>query len=173
MTALQSTLCLPGLVGLVEGRFGGRREFAAMIRKVFAAAVLAGWREMILSDPDFADWPLDEHGVTQALHDWSETGRKLTMMAATYDTLLRRHARFVSWRRTWSHIVECRAGKAISADSVPSALWTPVWAFERLDVRRCTGVASSDVARCVLIKERLNERLLTSSPAFPASVLGL
>ena len=170
MTAIQSARSLPGLV---EGRFGGRREFAEMIRQAFAAAVFAGWREMILSDPDFADWPLDEHGVTQALHDWSKTGRKLTMMAASYDTLLSRHARFVTWRRAWSHIIECRASTATPADSMPSALWSPGWAFERHDVRRCAGVASSDINLCVLIKERLNERLLTSSPAFPATVLGL
>lgn len=170
MTAIQSTLSLPGLV---EGRFGGRREFAEMIRQAFAAAVFQGWREIVLSDPDFADWPLDERGVAQDLHDWSKTGRKLTMIAASYDTLLRRHARFVTWRRSWSHIVECRSSTATRGDNMPSAFWSSGWAFERHDVRRCSGVAGTDATRHVALKERLNERLLNSSPAFSATVLGL
>lgn len=170
---MTSSKSVTGLPGLIEGRIAGRGEFTEVIRQAFAAAVVEGWREIILSDPDFDDWPLGERGVTQALNDWSKAGRKLTMMAGSYDTVLGRHARFVTWRRTWSHIVECRASTATPADSMPSALWSPGWAFERLDVRRCTGVASSDVNRCVLIKERLNERLLNSSPAFPATVLGL
>ena len=170
MKLIGSTLSLPGLV---EGRFGGRHQFAEMIRQAFAAAVFQGWREIVLSDPDFADWPLDERGVAQDLHDWSKTGGKLTMMAASYDMLLRRHARFVTWRRSWSHIVECRAGTATHGDNMPSALWSSGWAFERHDVRGCNGVAGTDAARNVALKEHLNERLLNASPAFPATVLGL
>ena len=162
-----------GFPGLIEGRFAGRREFAEMIRQAFAAAAAGGWREIVLSDPDFADWPLDEHGVTQALNDWSKTGRKLTMLAASYAAVQRRHARFVVWRRTWAHIIDCRGITATPADSMPSALWSSEWAFERLDVQRCSGVAGADAAGRLALKERLNERLLNSSPAFPATVLGL
>ncbi len=162
-----------GAATLLEGRFSGRTEFAGLIRQALAAAAAQGWHEIILSDPDFEDWPLGERVVAQALNDWSKTGRKLTIMGANYDTVLRRHARFVAWRRTWAHIVECRGSAAIPADRIPSALWSPGWTFERLDVQRCIGMAGSDVARRVSLKERLNERLLNSSPAFPATILGL
>ena len=128
---------------------------------------------MILCDPSFEDWPLGERVVVQALNDWSKTGRKLTMLAKNYDEVLRRHTRFVTWRRTWAHIVECRASAATSADDMPSALWGPGWVFERLDLQRCTGIAGSEVARRVALRERLNEWLLKSSPAFPATTFGL
>lgn len=170
MTSEETGLPPPALL---EGRFSGRTEFAEMIRQAFAAAAAQGWREMVLCDPDFEAWPLGERVVVQALNDWSSTGRKLTMMAKNYDEVLRKHARFVVWRRTWGHIVECRGSAAAPADSLPSALWSPGWVFERLDLQRCAGLAGSDVARRVALKERLNERLLNSSPAFPATTLGL
>ena len=158
---------------LLEGRFSGRTGFTDLIRQAFAVAAAEGWREIILCDPDFEDWPLGERGVAQALNDWSRTGRKLTMLAKNYDGVLRRHARFVSWRRTWAHIVECRRSLSTPADDMPSALWGPGWVFERLDRQRCTGIAGSEAGRRVALRERLNERLLKSSPAFPATTLGL
>ena len=158
---------------LPEGRFTGRTEFTDMIRQAFAAAALQGWREIIVCDPDFEDWPLGERVVVQALNDWSKTGRKFTMLAGNYDEVLRKHARFVTWRRTWAHIVECRANASAAADEIPSALLGPGWVFERLDLQRCTGVSGSEPARRVALRERLNERLLKSSPAFPATTLGL
>ena len=160
-------------VRLAEGRFAGRGEFVEMMRQAFAAAAVQGWREIVLSDPDYADWPLGERGVAEALNSWSKTGRKLTMMAGSYDMVFSRHARFVVWRRTWAHLVECRAVVPASADRTPSALWSSGWAVERLDARHCAGMAGSDAARRLALKGRLNEALLTSVPAFPASVLGL
>ena len=158
---------------LLEGRFTGRTDFAELIRQALGTAAAQGWREIILSDPDFEDWPLGERVVAQALNDWSRTGRKLTMLARNYDAVLRRHARFVVWRRNWAHIVECRSSAATPADTLPSALWSPGWVFERLDLQRCTGIAGLEVARRLALKERLNEGLLNSSPAFPATILGL
>lgn len=170
MTSEPLTAALPALP---EGRFAGRSEFADLIRLAFATAAAQGWREIIMSDADFDDWPLGERAVAQALNDWSKTGRKLTMLARNYDTVLRRHARFVTWRRTWSHIVECRGIASIPVDDMPSALWSPGWVFERRDALHCTGIASAEAARRVALKEQLSERLLNSSPAFPATTLGL
>ena len=63
-------------VPLLEGRFSGRAEFAELVRQALAAAAAQGWREIILSDPDFEDWPLGERAVAQSLNDWSKNGRK-------------------------------------------------------------------------------------------------
>ena len=158
---------------LPEGRFSGRTGFAELIRRALAAAAAQEWREIILCDPDFTDWPLGEREVAQSLNEWSRSGRKLTMLAKNYDTVLRQHARFVVWRRTWSHIVECRSSARTLSETFPSAIWSPDWVLERLDVPRCIGVSGSEVERRVALKERLDERILNASPAFPATVLGL
>lgn len=161
------------LAPLPQGRFGGSTEFAEHIRLAFAAAAAQGWREIIMADRSFADWPLGERAVAQSLNDWSKSGRKLTMLAKNYDEVLRRHARFVTWRRTWTHIVECRGNASLSADDFPSALWSPVWVCQRLDLERCTGMAGFEAERRVTLRERLDECLRRSSPAFPATTLGI
>ena len=156
-----------------QGRFEGPTEFANLIRVAFAAAAAQGWREIIICDATFEDWPLGERVVAQSLNDWSSSGRKLTMLAKNYSEITRRHARFVTWRRTWAHIIECRATASVASADLPSALWSPVWVFHRLDVARSTGVSGAEAARRVALKERLLECLKFSSPAFAATTLGL
>ncbi len=171
MSAENETPAAPD--ALPQGRFEGPTEFAQLIRLAFANAAAQGWREIIICDSTFEDWPLGERAVAQSLNDWSSSGRKLTMLAKNYSEVTRRHARFVTWRRTWAHIVECRGNAAISADDMPSALWSPVWVFQRLDLTRSTGVSGAEAARRVGLKERLDECLKYSSPAFAATTLGL
>lgn len=158
---------------LPQGRFEGPTEFANLIRLAFAAAAAQGWREIIICDTTFEDWPLGERAVAQSLNDWSGSGRKLTMLAKNYSEVMRRHARFVTWRRTWSHIIECRANTAISLDDLPSALWSSDWVFQRLDLARSTGYSGEEAPRKVALKERLDECLKLSSPSFAATTLGL
>ncbi len=158
---------------LPEGRFSGRTGFADLIRRAFQAAANQGWREIIICDANFEDWPLGERAVTSALGDWSRTGRKLTMLARSYDVVTRRHPRFVTWRQTWSHIVECRGSASGPSENLPSAMWTPEWVFERLDMERSVGYCGCEPSRGVALRESLNERLLQSVPAFSATTLGL
>ena len=158
---------------LPEGRFSGRTEFGDLIRRAFRAAANQGWREIIICDADFADWPLGERAVTSALGDWSRTGRKLIMIARSFDAVTRRHPRFVTWRQTWSHIVECRGSASGPSETLPSAMWTPDWVFERLDLERSAGYSGREATRRLALRESLNERLLKSAPAFPATTLGL
>ena len=158
---------------LPQGRFSGPIEFAELVRASFAAAAAHGWREIIICDSTFEDWPLGERAVAQSLNDWSSSGRKLTMLAKNYNEVVRRHARFATWRRTWAHIVECRANVSLSSEDMPSALWSPAWVFQRLDLTRSTGVSGAEPARRVALRERLDECLKLSSPAFAATTLGL
>ncbi len=158
---------------LLQGRFEGRSEFAGLVRQAFAAAAAQGWREIVICDASFEDWPLGERSVAEALNAWSKSGRKLTMLAQSYDEVVRRHARFVTWRRTWSHIVECRGSGAMPVGDLPSAFWSPEWVFERLDLVRSTGIAGTEAGRRVALKEKLEEKLLRSTPAFPATTLGI
>jgi len=158
---------------LPDGSFSGRCEFSDLIRRAFLVAATQGWREIIICDADFEDWPLGERAVISALGEWSRTGRKLTIIARDYSAVTRRHPRFVTWRQTWSHIVDCRGSALAPSETLPSAMWTPNWVFERLDLERSVGYSGHEAARRVALKERLNERLLKSLPAFPATTLGL
>ena len=158
---------------LPAGRFSGRSEFAQIVRDVLAGAARAGWRQIIISDASFEDWPLGERAVVESLQAWSQAGRGLTMLARSYDEVSRRHPRFVNWRRTWAHIVECRRCAAADLLDLPSAIWSPVWALRRLDLERSTGICGGEPARRLQIREALNEWLRMSTPGFPASTLGL
>lgn len=158
---------------LPQGRFSGPVEFAQLVRLAFAAAAEQGWQNIILCDSTFEDWPLGERAVTQSLNDWAKSGRKLTMLAKSYQEITRRHARFVTWRRTWSHIVECRASAAVTAQDMPSALWSPGWVFQRMDTVRSTGFSGCEPARRIALKEQLATCLRLSAPAFAATTLGL
>ncbi|MGE4243433.1 hypothetical protein [Ramlibacter sp.] len=158
---------------LPSRRFEGREEFRQLVRDALACAAREGWREIILTDASFDDWPLGERAVADALQDWSASGRKCTLLAKNYDTVLRKHARFVTWRRTWSHIIEARAVASADVLDLPSSIWSPGWVLERLDIERSNGWCGDEPQRRLLLRETLNEWLLKSSPAFPAHTLGL
>jgi hypothetical protein len=163
----------PAAGALPAGRFAGRKAFAQLVREALACAAREGWREIILSDPNFEDWPLNERAVVESLEAWSATGRHCTLLARRYDEVVRRHARFVTWRRVWSHIIEARSCASADPLELPSAIWSPGWVLQRLDLERCNGVSGSEPERRVLLHERLQEWLRKSSPSFPASTLGL
>lgn len=158
---------------LPEGAFHGRETFQQLIRDALAAAAREGWREIVLSDPDFADWPLYERAVAQSLQDWSQSGRKCTLLARRYDDVVRRHARFVTWRSTWSHIIEARGCPSADPLEIPSAIWTPGWVMERRDLDRSGGYSGTEPDRRLVLREKLGHWLAKSTPAFPASTLGL
>lgn len=158
---------------LPQGRFEGRVAFEQLVRDALACAAAEDWREIVLSDPSFADWPLGERAVVQALQDWSASGRRCILLARRWDEVPRRHARFVDWRQTWSHIIEARGCRAADPLELPSAIWSPAWVLQRLDPERCTGVCGREPERRVAVRELLDTWLLKSSPAFPATTLGL
>jgi hypothetical protein len=45
--------------------------------------------------------------------------------------------------------------------------------MERRDLERCTGYTGAEPDRRVQLREKLNEWLAKSTPAFPATTLGL
>lgn len=160
--------CLP------SGRLQGREEFQQLVRQALAWAATQGCKELVLSDADFWDWPLGERAVIDSLDQWAHQGHRLTLLARSYDEIVRRHPRFVRWRGIWDHKVNCRRSAQAAASDIPSALWTPSWALQRLDTDRCVVVCGSDAERRVLLKENLDEWVLRrSSPGFAATTLGL
>lgn len=162
-----------GSIALPSRRFEGRSEFRQLLRDALACAARDGWREIILCDPTFEDWPLGEREVAQSLQAWSHGGRRCILLARRYDAMQRQHARFVQWRGLWSHIITALACPSADPLELPSALWSPAWVLQRRDLERSQGWCGSEPERRVLLRESLNEWLKQATPAFPASTLGL
>lgn len=158
---------------LPAGPFSGPDTFRDLVRTALAAGHEHGWRELILCDPDFADWPLGERAVAESLAAWSKSGRRCILLARTWDEAVRRHARFVDWRRTWAHIIEARACRSADPNEFPSAIWTPTWVLERRDVVQCRGWMGSEPERRLTLREKIAEWMGKSSPGFPSHVTGL
>ena len=158
---------------LPDGRFAGRKEFQQLVRDALATAAREGWREIILSDASFEDWPLGERSVVESLNAWSSSGRHCKLLARRYDAMVRMHPRFVTWRGTWSHIIGAHGCPSADPLELPSAIWSPGWVLHRLDPERCAGITGQEPERRVLLRENLNEWLQKSTPAFPATTLGL
>jgi hypothetical protein len=158
---------------LPSGPFDGIDAFRQLVRDALAAAAREDWREIVLCDASFEDWPLGERAVAQSLNDWSRSGRKCILLARKWDAVTSRHARFVTWRKTWSHIIDARACPSADPLELPSAIWTPTWVMERRDIERSRGFTGAEADRRLTLREKLNEWLSRSTPSFPANTLGL
>ena len=158
---------------LPGGRFEGREAFQQLVRDALVCAAREGWRELIVSDATFEDWPLRERLVVESLKAWAKPGRRFVMLAHRYDALQRDQPRFVTWRKTWGHIIECRVCRTVDLQDFPSVLWSPAWGMRRLDLQRCGGVSGSEPDRRVALRELLDEHLRNSTSGFASSVLGL
>lgn len=159
--------------GLPQGRLSGRTAFAQAVRAALQAAAREDWKELILCDANFADWPLGERAVVESLQSWSRRGRRFVMLAGDFAAVRQQHPRFVTWRQTWDHIIECRTVRDVNPIDYPSVLWSPEWVMQRIDVERDVVICDSAPARRVELRQLLDECQRNSAPGFPASVLGL
>jgi hypothetical protein len=158
---------------LPSGRFSGRQAFEQLVRDALACAGREGWKEIILSDASFLDWPLRERTVMESLQAWSASGRHMTLLATRYDEVIRHHARFVSWRQSWGHIIDCRVCREADPIDFPSAIWSQSWFMQRLDSERSVGVCGGERGRSIELREVLDEKIRNSTVGFAASTLGL
>jgi hypothetical protein len=158
---------------LPTGRFASREAFVLTVRDALACAAREGWNEIILSDATFADWPLRERAVQESLNAWSRSGRHFVMLATRFDDIQRYQARFVSWRQTWGHLIDCHQCRSADPLDFPSAIWGPHWMMQRLDTERSVFVCDTQAGRRVALRQVLDEWIRNSSPGFPASTLGL
>ncbi len=158
---------------LPAGRLQGREAFDRVLRQAFDAAAQQGWSDWWWADADFADWPLGERATVAALDAWAASGRRLYLLARDFRLVQARQPRFVTWRRTWDHLIEARACPGLSAEDMPSGMWTPQWALNRLDPLRSVAVCGPDGALRAAVRLRFDEVWARAVPAFPSSVLGL
>jgi hypothetical protein len=152
----------------------GRAEFQSAVRAALAEAANAGWTEIWLCDPDFANWPLGEPGVIESLTRWAGGQRRLNVLALHFDEVSRRHPRWVQWRRLWAHGVQCRVLADLRAEDVPVLMHVHgTLTLQLFDPLRYRGSVSSGAAEGLKAKEQLDAILQRSTEAFPATTLGL
>ena len=151
-----------------------RTEFHDALRRAFAAAADAGCREVWICDNDFADWPLSERAVVDDLTRWAESHRSFTVIARSFEVIAQRQARWVEWRRVWSHVVQCRTNNEMEAGQMPTLLLAPGATSVRLvDPVYYRGTVSREVADAIVWREAVDAVLQRSEEAFPATTLGL
>jgi hypothetical protein len=151
-----------------------RSEFHAALYSAFDTLARQGSHELWLCDNDFADWPLGERAVVEQFGQWAASNRKLTLIARHFDEVSRHHARWVEWRRAWSHIVSCRTNNELPSGEFPTVLLAPGTISVRLsDLVHHRGRLSHDKADEVRCKEMIDAVLQRSEEAFPATTTGL
>lgn len=151
-----------------------RTDFQNAVRGALAEAALVGCRGIWLVDDDFADWPLSERAVVDDLTHWVSAHRSFTIIARSFDEIARRHARWVTWRRQFAHVVHCRTNDDLEAGQMPSILLVPGLLSVRLhDKVHYRGVATREKADEVQWRETIDAVMQRSEESFPATTLGL
>jgi hypothetical protein len=151
-----------------------RGDFHAALRVAFDEAAGTGCRELLIADTDFADWPLGDRDLIASLTAWAAAHRQLVVLATHFDAVVRQHPRWAEWRRTWSHIVDCRVNDELEAGQMPTMLLAPGLVGVRLvDPIHHRGRLSHEAGDLLRWREDLDAVLQRSSPSFPATLLGI
>ncbi|MBX3636330.1 MAG: hypothetical protein KF683_13255 [Rubrivivax sp.] len=152
-----------------------RAAFLAALHWGLQTAIERGARSILWSDAGFGDWPLDDPAWLAPLPAWlRRPKRRLTLLAADYAELPRRHPRFTGWRRDWAHGIDCWQPTPDLAGEVPTLLLDDTGVSVHLiDAVHWRGRAALDEQTASLWRERIDVLLQRSEPAFPVSTLGL
>jgi hypothetical protein len=126
-------------------------------------------------DPTFADWPLDDEETVRGLAAWlRRPGRRLSLLAASFDEVPRVLQRFTAWRRDWVHAIDAWQAPAELVDSVPTVMCSDGGvSVELIDPARWRGRAAVDPAHARLWFDQVDAILQRSERAFAATTLGL
>jgi len=164
----------PGLADLPPA-IDSRRDFIAALQASVQSAVAQGTRRMLWADSDFAEWPLDDAMLLEAMTQWLRLPRRhLVLLAHDFDDLSRRCPRFVAWYRTWSHVVGAFSPPSNETAELPCLfLVEGTAAVYLVDKERWRGRISLDTKEVNQARDSTDALLQRSEPAFPATTLGL
>ncbi len=131
-------------------------------------------RRIVLADPDFGDWPLDED---LQLQRWQAhlrlPGRSLVLLAARLDQIALRHPRFARWRVDWMHAIHVYTAPEDLADQVPSLLLGGEIGVERLGREAGRGRAWRDARQSHLAGLALDALSQRCAGGWPVRTAGL
>lgn len=152
----------------------GRSACLDALREAITLAADEGCRTMYWCDADFADWPIGEKAVVEALTRWAQAHRRLTVLAANFERFHERFPRWVQFRRQWAHVVECRSHESLEPAQWPGLLLAPGLVTVRvLDRRWQRGSWSRRRDDELAAREWIDATAQQSGDAFPATTLGL
>jgi hypothetical protein len=151
----------------------GRSEFIAAVRTALAQAARERAREICFVDADFDAWPLDDAAVLRALGAWARLPkRQLLVIGGRFDDVPRRFPQFTAWRRTWAHVVECRATD-VEASQIPTLLLAGPHSLQLADRLHWRGHWLGDESEIRAWREVVDALVQRSEADFPANTLGL
>jgi hypothetical protein len=157
-----------------------REDFIQALRSGLQRAAEQGCREMWWCDSDYADWPLSEPAVIDALTRWALPHRRLVMVAANYDEIRHSHARFVQWRIPFSHVLDARQhgedgqGPQEGFPILPTVMLASSVVTVRLfDKQVWRGSVSHQRADEVRARDLIDAIAQRSVPSFASTTLGL
>lgn len=152
-----------------------RASFAAAVQWAVSLADARGARTLLMVDPDFAAWPLDEQVLLDVLAHWlARPMRRLVLLADSFDAVEARHARFAAWRAMRAHAVDTRVPAEGERIELPTLLLDdgPV-ILHLVDAVHWRGRAAHDAAQARAWRDRLDACVQRSAPAWPVRPLGL
>jgi hypothetical protein len=159
--------------------FASRADFQRLLVETLAWAAEQGCRELHAWDASFVDWPLSDANALSALTTWARHGRQLHLLAQQYDDIVRRHPRFVRWRRDFAHCVTARALEPeLKLQAAPESLLLAVGTEGALSLRLFDrhlwrGEISLDASQRVRGLEWFDAMAQRSSDSFAPTTLGL
>lgn len=171
---------LPGISGAAQAPDGppvidSRSSWVAALRWGFDTALAQGARCIVAVDEVFADWPLDDPALLQALTAWLRLPqRRLVLMARDFDTLPRRYPRFEAWRSPWAHAIEGWKVPEELARELPTVLVSDAAvSVQLMDAQHWRGRAALDARRARQFREDFDAVLQQSERALAVRTLGL
>ena len=151
----------------------GRSDFTAAVRTALSEAARERARELCFVDADFDAWPLDDGAVLSALAAWARLPkRRLLVIAGRFDDVPRRFPQFTAWRRTWAHLIECRATD-VEASQIPTLLLAGPHSLQLADRLQWRGHWLADDSEISAWREVVDALVQRSEVDFPANTLGL
>lgn len=152
-----------------------RDSFHQGLRWLLAQATLHTTRTLWLVDRDFADWPLGETGFLDPLARWLRLPqRRIVLLAAGFDSVSRRHPRFMAWRRDWSHAVAPFVAPEDIAGRLPTLMFGDSGLVLHLfDALHWRGRAGRDDQAAEGWQHEIDAVLQRSEAGFPVQTLGL
>jgi hypothetical protein len=154
---------------------GSRAEFQAVVRAVLAQAHEVSVRQLWWVSPDFADWPLDEPEVLDALTRWARRpGVRLNWLAHDFERVRRTMPRLTRWRQSFGHVLACRTPDEVAGPDMPTLLVADhTLVLRLLDRERVRGWVSHQGGDLQRAHEEIDAISQRSVEAFPAVTLGL